>query len=333
MSRGFIRVNEERLMEVANKWSQLDPDTEASPPDWKIPNVLPIDHKAFVSHLFYQSAINFASTNFEPPHEKFRIGKFRGSEAIGHCFYRFFGEKPIRPEALLKLAEYHDFVAYCYLMNDFFKGDTPIPLLSLRRVYLKAAANALAKFQNDPMNILEMANFRVVGRNLFHKGLIQLLTDEFKIFSPEDGEVDVFGDDKYSYNVLFYKRAQLFALMYHCRAIHSNGELPPLKDPENIGPIIDPQVANALRYLGILEYAPELIAMIDNRKLIDRHSQEELEIRIGATYTVAKLLNRINEIRDEIGVRRWTMCNLDPRLWRLGRECPLQHHLTITTDY
>ena len=42
-------------------------------PDWRIPEVLPESNEAFVSHIFYICAVDFAFTHFEPPYEKYQI--------------------------------------------------------------------------------------------------------------------------------------------------------------------------------------------------------------------------------------------------------------------
>lgn len=319
---GIVKINKEKLKETAFEWAMLDPNVDLRISDWQIPGVLPKDHDAFVSHLFYQSAVNFAFTNFAPPYEKFRIGKFCGSEAMGNCFYRAFGENPISPEDILSITDSEE------SMNYFFSGDAPIPMINEKRRNLKLAAQILIKrFGGDPFNILEEANYRTTANPKIPImiGLTDWLVKEFPI---------VFGEDCYSPTLRFDKRPRLFALMYHSRAVHSKEELEPLADPKNIGPIIDYQIPNALRHLGILSYSEPIREFIEKRAPIQRHSDIEIMIRLATTCAMTELLKEINEEKAHCDLSPITMANLDPKLWKIGRSAAKNpHHLCITTDY
>lgn len=320
----FVDVNHEKLGDLAAQLAQK----ELKAPDWQIPGVLPQNHEAAVSHWLYSTGVNFASMNFEEPFEKFAVAAFEnnkpkiltGSLARQYCFYRHFGEEPIKAREILLLTNSKRDI------EEFFRGETRMPLLEHRRRHLREIAEVMLRyFADDAMKILEKADFRVFGRcNAWDLGVVDILLKYFPT---------AYGGDWYRPDLVFNKRAQLFALLYHGRAVNSGGGLQPLVDSEHIGPIADHQVPNGLRHLGIVVYKPQLAARIDRRDLLARHSREEFEIRATTVYSMAEILRKINEERDKIGVKLWTMVELDYYIWRLGQESPHPHHLTITTDY
>jgi hypothetical protein len=310
-----VRVDEQKLNEAAEELARR----QLLVPDWHIKGVLPDNHRAFVSHLLYICAAGeFAAFAVHPPWSKFTVDGFTGSQAMARCFYRIFGEKPIAAGQILDLL-------YCPEEPTLF-GKNPPVLLAERLAFLKEVAEGLIKFfDDDPMNILEKANFKAMsGSDSWNLGVVDLLKKHF----PQ-----TFGQDYRGPYLRFDKRAQLFVLMYQGRALHSNGELPLLKDPENIGPIIDAQVPNALRAQGILIYSQELAKQIDNRRPIVRGSRQEIEIRSGAFYAELEKLKRINEIRIKQSLPPLTMIELDYYDWTAGQNSRYPNYICITTDY
>lgn len=292
-------------------------------PDWRIPKVHPESNEAFISQLFYLCAVDFAFTSFDGKHEKYNFnGEIKGSSGCAACFVRHFGEETVYPQEILEIT------AFDSEIKKFFRGLNEIPIIGERRENLReAAASLLDHFSGE-------ANRLVVDSRFSVENLVKLLT----ILFPRS-----FGGDVYSIKLKkeahgevvfrFDKRAQLFALCYQGRALHSNGELPLLKDPENIGPICDYEVPNGLRHLGIIEYKDELREKIDNWLIIPKGSREELEIRLATVYVMKKLLDAVNELLREKLKPEVTMVELDYAMWNLGRESSYPHHLTITTDY
>ena len=131
----------------------------------------------------------------------------------------------------------------------------------------------------------------------------------------------------------FRKRSQLLALVYQGRAIHSNDELPLLKDADQIGPIADCAVPNALREMEILEYSPELEEKIRRHEEISFRGQEETQIRTATVVAVSQLLERVNYLRSYNGEPKISMLELDNYLWSAGRQSALPYHITQTTAY
>ena len=91
----------------------------------------------------------------------------------------------------------------------------------------------------------------------------------------------------------FNKRAQLLAMMYHGRAVHSLGRMPEIKDIADIGPIADYEVPKAFHFLGILEYSQRLEAAIQNRETIIRDHPWEIESRLAMSYVMKRICDKV----------------------------------------
>jgi len=317
----FVNVNKEKLNKLALELAQKN----LTAPDWQIPGALPQNNIAFVSHSFYACAIDFCFQQLQSPYNKFKTldGKFSGSVAMGSCFYRHFGESPIKANDILRFTEDKEG------MKKFFENTNyeVLPLIEERRQKLHNAALVIHQyFNDDPYNILRKTEFRV-------NEIVEVLSccDSFSDYIEYPKLMSCL--PMRTGTLCFNKRAQLWPLMYQGRALHSNNELPLLKDPDEIGPIADYQVPNALRWFGILEYSEELKNKIDNRIIIANRSDEELELRTATVYTVTELLNKINQWRTQKNLKPYTMIELDYYLWTAGQKSPYPHHLCPTTNY
>lgn len=86
----------------------------------------------------------------------------------------------------------------------------------------------------------------------------------------------------------------------------------------------DYQLPKVLRVLGLLDYAPELAAKVDQGQLIDADSREERAIR-AATVLACR------DLAEHFGC---TIAELDFWLWQNRNAArDAQFHLTVTTDY
>jgi len=56
---------------------------------------------------------------------------------------------------------------------------------------------------------------------------------------------------------------------------------------------------------------------------------------LGCAQPMCLLVERINELRPQLGLPSITMAELDNAIWRLGRNLPpeARHHYTYTTAY
>ncbi len=326
-----VFVDEQKLGTVASDWAKLSLEKDAPPPNWRTKGVEPENNIAFVSQLLYKSAIDFAFTLFDPPHDQYKVEEFSGSSAMGRCFYRYFGENPVPAETFLQMR--NDWCEGDHrAATEFFQGDNLPSLLGERVLHLAEVAEVMERdFRDDIMRFVRFPFSDLCAVSSYETLQIGLVEVLLKIFPT------AFGQDHHNHQLYFAKRPQLFVLMYHGRALDSGGELPLLRDPEHIGPVVDYQVPNCLRSLNVLCYSETLGKTINDCKMIARQSPEELEIRIATTYAVAELLERINKIRRAVvaDCRPWTMLELDFKLWSEGREASkeIPHHLCITTDY
>ena len=85
----------------------------------------------------------------------------------------------------------------------------------------------------------------------------------------------------------------------------------------------DYQVPKILRHFGAIEYSPELEFLIDNGKLIEKHSLMELQIR-AATVKACTMLQYATG---------FNIADVDTYLWTKRKLTDKPFHLTITSDY
>lgn len=204
----------------------------------------------------------------------------------------------------------------------FRHHSVPMPMISERTINMRHCGGALLTSGWDTFENL----FRECDYRLFNDGhgIVEHLTRTFCCYRDE---VEYHGDI-----LKFSKRAQLFPLLYHGRALSSNGKLQPIRDPEHFGPIVDYRVPQALRSLGILKYDQLLEHRIDSGLLIVPESAVEIDIRLATAKAVVMLMEEINASRQN----PISMVELDCALWTMGRSPKLsksKHHYTYTTAY
>ena len=81
----------------------------------------------------------------------------------------------------------------------------------------------------------------------------------------------------------------------------------------------------------IIAYDPDLEARINSGVVIERDSDEEIEIRAHTVYATALLTDAINELRPPD--RQLVIPQIDFRLWKTYHTTFWPHHLTRTTMY
>lgn len=303
-------------------------------------NVYPKNPRALPSFLFFANVINFCFA-----HKKLgadgRLVKFeaevkrgepplRGSYAMLNRFYRLFGEKPITSGVLLEK------IATLSRFKNNFRGSNSMPILRERWRLLVAAAISLeVYFKGDVMNFLEAGGWSVSG-GWQSSGLLKLFVRHF----PGAFGSDLFCDKRNYFSpsgktFYFFKRAHLFLANYQNAALRSGGVLPQIRDAENIGPMIDYVLPRGYFLDGILKYSPDLEKRVRNCTPIERHSQEEVEIRAATFLAHWKELVLINRLRDKSGLAPINITELDSYRWSRGLEDSkkMPHHLCFSTDY
>jgi hypothetical protein len=150
-------------------------------------------------------------------------------------------------------------------------------------------------------------------------GLLERLVSEFPRFN------DV--SDYHGHRVLIFKLAQLCLWSLH---LALPGRLA-IRDLDAMTAFADYIVPVALRLMGILQYTPELEGRITRGDMIERDSDEEIEIRAHTLYATGLLTDAINRIRPrELSL---VIPQLDYRLWKTYHATFWPHHLTRTVMY
>jgi len=87
----------------------------------------------------------------------------------------------------------------------------------------------------------------------------------------------------------------------------------------------------ALKVMKIVEYSEDLNEKINNGILIERDSEEEIEIRAASLFATAKLTEAVNLRRP--ADKTIIIPQLDYRLWKSYHATHHPHHLTYTIMY
>ena len=87
----------------------------------------------------------------------------------------------------------------------------------------------------------------------------------------------------------------------------------------------------ALEVMKITEYSKNLKENIMKGNIIERDSQEEIEIRAASLFATAKLTEEINIRRNKKD--QLIIPQLDYRIWKQYHATHRPHHLTVTTMY
>lgn len=131
------------------------------------------------------------------------------------------------------------------------------------------------------------------------------------------------------FEVPFLKRAQL-TVADLALALSGNG-LGRFRDLDELTIFADNLVPHVLRVDGILEYAPELAARIDNGVLLAAGSPEEIEIRATAVHAAELLRTELGRQGHSV-----TAMQLDYLLWNRGQQPnykAIPRHRTRTVFY
>jgi len=104
-----------------------------------------------------------------------------------------------------------------------------------------------------------------------------------------------------------------------------------LANIERLTACADYRLPQLMRHLGILKYSPELSAIIDSKKIIDKNSSYELEIR-GSTIKVNEEIRKILENKFSQNIRA---LDVNDFLWISAKETKNMkpYHLVRTTMY
>jgi hypothetical protein len=197
-----------------------------------------------------------------------------------------------------------------------------IPMLQQRHELLQDAGAVLnAKYDGQFANVWEQA-----GHQLFDdgNGFIERLVNDFAGFA--DSWQTAYGEAQ------FNKKAQLTASIAYGHFQFDDYFAIDDREKQAMTVFADYRLPQQFAHpaVDILEYEPALAERIADADQLPAGSQEELEIRAATIHAGDRVLDAVNERRDEeIGVPE-----LDFLLWTAGRDIDdTRHHLTATTAY
>ena len=317
MKPQHVFINDNKLIEAAEELASMDLGHN----DWRGAIFPGEDDDRFMAFLVVSGAINFCFTDFTTDKSfdvEYPTGEIKtGASAMFASLMRAIEERidVLDPRVLADLTQEK-------VLHIFRHAETPMPMLEERTMHLK---NLGKYFRNKKMEFDDI--FRKNGFRAFHSsrrgGIVADLA-----------RIACYGDESLWKGkwMLFHKRAQLVPMMYHGRALSSNGALPLLLDPENIGPIADYRVPQALRHKGVIHYSRELAMLVHSGCAIPKHSDMEIEIRArGVVEVMDRLITEVNLRRPPDA--EIVMGQLDYPVWKMGPQAAGRHHYTYTTAY
>jgi len=243
-----------------------------------------------------------------PIHEEKNI--FKGvvmelvAASVNYCYW--YGKSNIRPNGANSTFMYEN------LINAFFD-------------YEKEDANLLSLCVARFIGLLMINRFPLIEERIKHCGQIRIMGERFcKLIIEEHDKHNInrfmnelivlfpgFGSD------IFLKRASLFFIqLYRCFGWFEN-QLSELHVPA------DYQVPKMLEHFKCITYTPYLKNIIEDNKLIAKHSIEECEIRSATVIAIRKLCE----------LTKWNVAQVDGYFFLKRNSTTTPFHLTITTDY
>ncbi len=262
-----------------------------------------------IQRVFVQDAVNFSFWP-RPDEAKWRVAAERGEVTGWHGIVACVSSA-IREGVPILDANYLANISLADVEN-LFRGEdeTALPMLSERAAALREAGSVLRKeFGGAFVNALRTAQYDAIK-------LVQLIIQRFPLFrdwTMLDG-----------HKVVFLKRAQIAAndLNYVLSTSAT-----PLASMNELTAFADYKLPQALRHLGVLQYADDLASRIDAFVEIPASSREEIEIRAATIWAVEFLRQRLETL---------TAGEIDNALWLLGRDLAHDmrpHHRTRTIWY
>jgi hypothetical protein len=194
-------------------------------------------------------------------------------------------------------------------------AEDKMPLKQERVAILKEVATMMIeKFNSDIFALIEKANSDAIV-------LMEIILSNCNAFSD-----NVVFDNN---TVYFNKRAQLFVADLNYMINNETGN--EFANMDKITALADYKIPYMLREFGILEYNPELSAIIDKRVEIKKNSREEIEIRAFAIWAVELMRQEYvkssnNYLSSVINDFLWIISQIKNPKYK-------PYHLTLTTSY
>ena len=316
-----VFINKQRLEEVARETAFKD----LKIPSWR-EEVFPESDENIIEFFGVANSINFCFTDFKTD-KKYDVEYPEGSGKIWPGAFGMTAAVKRAIEDGFPILDPHFlmFLTEKDAKHIFRHVTTPIPMFEDRVINLRNVGKVLSYWCGSFAKIFKESDYKLFSNG---NGILEKLAVFFESYHDVSHYRGRF--------IEFHKRAQLFPMVYHGRALSSNGALQPIRDPENFGPIADYQVAKTKRAQGVLVYEPQLAEMVDRGVVLHKNSNKEIEIRVQTVNVMVESLRKVNDILLALGKIPITMAELDYADWSAGRALEykkIRHHYTYTTAY
>lgn len=295
-------------------------------PEWRAPVFPSVETRGVtaddvIDFLFLGNSINFQFRDYESG-DKFSAeyggNEWEGAFAMWGCLKREYDDNPaiLDGDTLADLSKSE-------VKQLFEPADgTEIPLLEERhRILNQVGEKLISKYENRFSNLVKQAEPRLYADG---EGIVDRLVTDFSSFSDS---VTVTLDSGKPHEVIFWKRAQLAAGMAYGRFYDQDDFQ--IEDPEAFTIFVDYNLPNVLRGLNAIEYSDDLAEKVDNQKMIEAGSREEVEIRAATVHVADELLRRLIEQRDD----PLYAPHMDYKLFQMRDKSGSPVHVTRTTAY
>lgn len=295
-------------------------------PAWRAPvfpneNDTGVTTEDVINFLFLGNTINFQFRDYSTG-EKFAAEyagtEWRGAFGMWACLKREFEENPaiLAGETLATLSR-SDVERLFASSNDI-----PIPMIEERVETLNNVGRRLEdQYQGEFANLIKQSKPKLFADG---DGIVDHLVSKFPSF--RDSALIEMANGEH-FEISFWKRAQLAPGMAYGR-FHDSMAFK-LKDPEAFTVFVDYNLPNVLRGYNILEYSEQLAKLVDNRKMVQAGSRQEVELRAATIHAADRLI-------EEINTRRETPIfapHMDYKLFTMRDNISTPVHLTQTTAY
>ena len=289
----FIKIHEDKISKIANVVSQ------------KIASGLDVAETHFgetdslentIQLIFLEDVVNFCfwaekgmpKWQVEWPKELITSG---GWYSLTKCFQRALAEKIPILDA--------DYLANLNLeqVQSLFRSNNGvnIPLLEKRLENLREAGEVLAKkYDGKFINALEVARDDAIE-------IAKLLYDNFASFR----DIATWENNK----IYFLKRAQICAQDFSY--LRQKDKSISIKSVDLLTAFADYKLPQILREHGVISYNDELSQLVDNYKLINSGSLEEIEIRAATIWCVELIRQNLKE---------YTAADIDNAIWLISQN-------------
>ena len=309
-----VRINHDKAEEISQKYSKEDLQL----PVWDAPVFPEKSNDEAIDFILLGNSINFAFNDFKTGEKyvhEYKGVPFKGAYGMWAALKGALDEGlPILNATYLENLSGAD-------AERIFNGNSKIPMLDERVNILNEVGRVLnKKYEGHFYNLVEKADGRLFNNG---RGLVELLVEDFPSFRDDA----VYNGRRIS----FAKRAQLGSAMVYEKFLPGGSHLFDEKDIERLTVFADYELPKALRSMGVFEYGASLADKIDNGKLIEAGSNEEVELRACTIAVASEMKEDINRIKKSNAVNA---LHIDYRLWLDGRNYKdAKAHMTATTAY